>query len=70
MPLRLDSRLQWETPTADGSAVTLVPVAYKSDPGYREWEIHAEREGETVVSTAATVPWGLRKLRVTVRVTG
>ncbi|MFD7445052.1 protease inhibitor I42 family protein [Streptomyces sp. NPDC059909] len=70
VPLRLDSRLQWETPTVDGPGVTLVPVAYKSDPGYREWEIRAERPGEVVVRTTGPGPSGPRELRITVRVIG
>ncbi|MGW2564514.1 hypothetical protein ACWCXB_36045 [Streptomyces sp. NPDC001514] len=68
VPLRLDSHLQWETPSVDGTGVTLVPVAYKSDPGYREWEIRAERPGEVVVRTTGTGPSGPRELRITVRV--
>ncbi|MGW1884939.1 hypothetical protein [Streptomyces sp. NPDC001970] len=70
VPLRLDSRLRWETPSTDGSAVTLVPVAYESDPGYREWELRAERPGETVVRTTGTGRSGTRELRITVRVRG
>ncbi|WP_351233108.1 hypothetical protein [Streptomyces sp. NPDC002133] len=68
VPLRLDSRLRWETPSTSGRAVTLVPVAYESDPGYREWELRAERPGETVVRTTGTGRSGPLDVRITVRV--
>ncbi|WP_327251129.1 hypothetical protein [Streptomyces sp. NBC_01244] len=70
VPLRLDGRLRWANPTADGSAVTLVAVAYKSDAGFREWEIHAERDDECVVSIVGVSRPGPRTFRVTLRVAG
>ncbi|MFJ2743412.1 hypothetical protein ACIO3O_27605 [Streptomyces sp. NPDC087440] len=50
--------------TADGPAVTVVPVAYETDPGYREWEIRAARAGTAVVRAGG----GTRQVHITFKV--
>ncbi|GAA3486670.1 hypothetical protein [Streptomyces cremeus] len=52
--------------TADGPAVAVVPVTYATDPGYREWEVRAVREGTAVVRAGG----GTRQVRITFRVVG
>ncbi|CAM5349227.1 hypothetical protein GCM10010329_41090 [Streptomyces spiroverticillatus] len=49
---------------ADGPAVTVVPVEYESDPGYREWEVRAVREGTAVVRAGG----GTRQVSITFKV--
>ncbi|MGW7412085.1 hypothetical protein [Streptomyces sp. NPDC054863] len=50
--LRLTDSARWAEAVAEGPRVTLVPVDYESDPGFREWEVRAVRAGETAVRVA------------------
>jgi hypothetical protein len=43
--LRLPSRYYWDAPEVDGTAVTVLPVYYESDPGYQEWQVQADSPG-------------------------
>ncbi|MEU8887868.1 hypothetical protein [Streptomyces sp. NPDC048442] len=47
--LRLTGSARWADAVTDGPEVTLVPVDYESDPGFREWEVRAVRAGTVAV---------------------
>lgn len=64
--LRLSGRWREATPTVDGTAIVLVPVAYESDPGFGAWDIRAAGPGEAVLHTTGAP--GLRAVRITFRV--
>jgi hypothetical protein len=49
------------TPRASSRAVSLAPVEYFADPGYREWLVTAERPGRTTLTAVV----GARTLRLT-----
>src|SRR5215203_1642984 len=52
--LRLSNRWLWSSPAVKGSAVRLVRVDYKRDPGFTEWEIRRRRPGTARVTSAGT----------------
>ena len=64
--LRFSGPWRKATPTVDGTAIVLVPVAYERDPGFRAWDIRAAAPGEAVLH--ATGQPGLRPLRITFRI--
>jgi hypothetical protein len=49
--LRLSGKWVWNQPKVRGRAVVLSPVDYRSDPGFKEWEI-TRRAAGTVKITA------------------
>lgn len=70
LSLQLSSRWSWE---AEAEGLTLTPVDHLTDPGYQEWLLTAEDEGEATV-TARGVPncgdeAGCPERTVTLRVT-
>jgi hypothetical protein len=49
--LRLSNRYVWEEPRVTGP-VTLTPVEYFRDPGYREWVISFDRPGQATIKSS------------------
>ena len=49
MSLRLSNRWLWSTPRASTNGVTLTPVEYLIDPGFREWMIVGRARGTVTI---------------------
>lgn len=50
--LRLSSDWTWEEPVVDGEAVSLAVVNYIQDPGFSEWVVVADAQGEAVIASS------------------
>ena len=62
---------RWTEPHASTRAVSLTPVAYYVDPGFREWTIDARKLGRATIRSighpnCSTCPLTTRSFRVTV----
>lgn len=47
--LRLSDRWRWTAPRVSGSVMRLVAVHYRTNPGYREWEIRPVASGQASI---------------------
>jgi predicted secreted protein len=47
--LRLANRWTWTEPHVTGRSIRLVPVRYRTDPGYREWKIRTTARGRATI---------------------
>ena len=69
--LRLSERWRWSEPSVSSRAVTLTPVEYLVDPGFKEWTIRARRRGLATIRSygrpnCSNCTLAARRFRVTI----
>ena len=47
--LRLQPTAQWTTAASSNANVEVVPLAFRTDPGYREWDLRLKAPGRATV---------------------